>query len=218
MLVCPCHFWRTTTWMRQQGHVRPLIWAFYLARSCQVATSYRVNTWWAGHINHKAWVWASPLQNNYMLYIWHPWTTIRRGCESSMMQQQQQKRMLQIQTPTKPRRQQNLGLCVHSVWWHTSSMLSVIMYMQFGCLGCLMGLPCKRYMSFGYCMPLVAYQWQVGTSPTQMVLPTCPQRPVHTWNHETAASWVNTISDVWACTAAKLLDRKKVKIWWHAGW
>jgi hypothetical protein len=145
----------------------------------------------------------------------------KRLWEGGVPLQWQRKRRLQIQTPTKSRRWQNLGLCVHSVSWHTSFMLSAIMYMQFGCLGHPMGLPHKQYVSFGYCMPLDAYwhqQGRVGTSPTKTVLPTCPQRPIHMWNHKTAASWANTILDAWACTTAELLDRKEAKIWWYAGW
>ena len=65
-LVCPCCFWRPTMWTRWQDCVRPLIWACDMAWHCQAATSHRVNTSWAGHINDKAGACSSPLQINHM--------------------------------------------------------------------------------------------------------------------------------------------------------
>ena len=123
-----------------------------------------------------------------------------------------QKRRLQTQTPTKHSSQQNLGWLVCSVSWCTSFMLLAITYMWLGHLGHQMGLPHRWYTSFDYFMLQNTNQHQpgwVGTLPTQTVLFTCPQRPVYTWNHKTATLWADTISVTWACTTAKLLDRKK---------
>ena len=143
----------------------------------------------------------------------------KRLQEDITMLQQQQKRRLQTQTPTKPWRQQNLRQLIHSVSWHTSFMLLAIMYMWFGHLGHQMGLSHKQYVTFSVFMQLDTYQHQpgrVGTLPTQMVLSTCPQRPVHMQNHKTATLWVDTILVMQACTTAKLPDREKVSIWCNA--